>query len=222
MFKPGPLYEKRKEIMAELKSMPLQTGDIFYNGSNVRGPLGIPFGKLIQLFTKSKYSHATMTLIENNEYYAIDVSDYGARKLRMIDWFDNWYVQDFCVFRFINLKTEDQYKFEKSIYKFLEEDPDYDFNFTNPNAYYCTESVKRICGEVGYDLGGAYLVKEIVPKWFYPILLTGSLITKIVSNASLPTNIPISIVGNETKGMMASPLTKKILVYDGVKFEKFI
>ena len=222
MFKPGPLYEKRKEIMAQLKSVPLQTGDIFYNGSNVRGPLGIPFGKLIQLFTKSKYSHATMTLVENDEYYAIDVSDYGARKLRMIDWFDNWYVQDFCVFRFINLKPEDQYKFEKSIYKFLEEDPDYDFNFTNPNAYYCTESVKRICGEVGYDLGGAYLVKEIVPKWFYPILLTGSLITKIVSNASLPTNIPISIVGNETKGMMASPLTKKILVYDGVKFEKFI
>jgi hypothetical protein len=66
------------------------------------------------------------------------------------------------------------------------------------------------------------IVKDIVPKWFYPILLFGSLITKIVSNSSLPTDIPISIVGNENKGMMASPLTKKILKYDGVKFEKFI
>jgi hypothetical protein len=61
-----------------------------------------------------------------------------------------------------------------------------------------------------------------IPKWFYPILLFGSLITKIVSNSSLPTDIPISIVGNENKGMMASSLTKKILEYDGVKFEKFI
>lgn len=222
MFTPGPLYEKRKLIMAELKSLPLQTGDIFYNGSNVRGPLGIPFGKLIQLFTKSKYSHATMTLVENDEYYAIDVSDYGARKLRMIDWFDNWLVEDFCVFRFKENKIEDKIKFEKAIYTFLEEDPDYDFNFTNPNAYYCTESVKRICGEVGYDLEGAYLVKDIVPKWFYPILLFGSMITKIVSNASLPTTTPISIVGNEEKGMMSSKLTKKILAYDGVKFEKFL
>ena len=71
-------------------------------------------------------------------------------------------------------------------------------------------------------MGGSYLVKDIVPKWFYPILLFGSLITKIVSNASLPTDIPISIVGNENKGMMASSLTKKILEYDGAKFEKFI
>ena len=222
MFKPGPLYKKRKEIMAELKSMPLKTGDIFYNGSNVSGPLGIPFAKLIQLFTKSKYSHATMILVENGEYYAIDVCDYNTRKLRVIDWFDNWYVEDFCIFRFKKQKKEDEEGFEKAICKFLEEDPDYDFNFKNPNAYYCTESVKRMCSEVGYDLGGSYLVKDIVPKWFYPILLFGSLITKIVSNSSLPTDTPISIVGNENKGMMASPLTKKILEYDGVKFEKFI
>ena len=59
MFKPGPLYKKRKEIMAELKSMPLKTGDIFYNGSNVSGPLGIPFAKLIQLFTNPPIHQST-------------------------------------------------------------------------------------------------------------------------------------------------------------------
>lgn len=222
MFKPGHLYQKRKMIMEELRNMPLETGDIFYNGSNVRGPLGIPFGKLVQYFTDSIYSHATMVLIENDEYYAIDVSDYGCRKLRMIDWFDNWYVEDFMVVRLKEKKEDDDYNFQCAIYKFLDEDPSYDFTFTGKDSYYCTESVKRMYGECGYDLGGSFLVKDIVSKWFYPILQFGSLITKITSNSSLPTNVPITIVGNETKGMLSSPLTKKIIKYDGKNFTKFI
>jgi len=221
MFKPGPLYNKRYHIVERLKSLGLQTGDVFYNGSNVRGPLGIPFGKLIQLFTKSKYSHATIVLVENYEYYAIDVSDYGCRKIRMIDWFDNWHVADFCIVRLIDKKPDDEMKFNTAIKKFLDEDPDYDFNFNKKDAYYCTESVKRIYNEVGYDLGGAYIVKEIVPKWFYPLLVAGSWITKITSNSSLPRDIPISIVGNDSKGMISSPLTRKLMTYDGENFKFF-
>lgn len=215
------MYEKRKEIMREIRSLGLQTGDIFYNGSNVRGPLGIPFGGLVQYFTDSKYSHGTVILVEDDEYYAIDVSDYGTRKLRMIDWFDNWYVEDFCVFRLKEKKTGDEIMFRNAIYRFLMEDPSYDYTFSDDQKYYCTESVKRIYADVGYDLGGQYLVKDIVSWWFYPILLFGSLITKFWSDASLPTKTPISIVGNEKKGMMASPLTRKLLSYDGKTFRKF-
>lgn len=221
MFKPGPMYEKRKSIMAELTSVPIQTGDIFYNGSNVRGPLGIPFGGLVQYFTDSVYSHGTVALIEDGEFYAIDVSDYGTRKLRMIDWFDNWYVEDFCVVRLREQRAGDDILFRNAIYRFLDEDPGYDFTFTDPDKYYCTESVKRIYGELGYDLGGSYTVREIVSWWFYPVLLSGSLLTSLVSGASLPTNKKISIVGNENKGMLASPLTKKILAYDGKNFFRF-
>ena len=221
MFKPGPLYSKRKLIMEQLRSIPLETGDVFYNGSNIRGPLGIPFGGLVQYFTNSIYSHATIVLVENEEYYAIDVSDYGCRKLRMIDWFDNWYVEDFVVVRLKEKKAEDEDNFKRSIYKFLEEDPSYDFTFNTKENYYCTESVKRMYGECGYDLGGAYLVKDIVSWWFYPILRVGSLITKIVSNSSLPTDVPITIVGNETKGMLSSYLTKKLIQYDGKNFKLF-
>ena len=221
MFKPGPMYEKRKSIMEELRSLQLRTGDIFYNGSNVRGPLGIPFGGLVQYFTNSVYSHGTVVLVENDEYYAIDVSDYGTRKLRMIDWFDNWYVEDFCVVRLREEKSGDDILFRNAIYRFLEEDPSYDFTFTDKNSYYCTESVKRIYGELGYDLGGAYAVKDIVSWWFYPILIAGSLLTSLVSGASLPRDAKISIVGNESKGMLASPLTRKILAYDGKNFVRF-
>jgi hypothetical protein len=66
----------------------------------------------------------------------------------------------------------------------------------------------------GLDLGGSYLVKDIVPKWFYPLIVIGNYFTKFFTNSSLPTDIPISIVGNEKKGMMASDLTYIIFEYD--------
>jgi hypothetical protein len=58
------------------------------------------------------------------------------------------------------------------------------------------------------------LVKDIVPSWFYPLILFGNVLTKFFTNSSLPTNIPISVVGNEKQGMMASPLTQLIFEYD--------
>lgn len=214
MFKPGPLYQRRKEIVEQLKNIPLETGDIVYNAADVAGPFGIPFSKLIQTFTKSPYSHATLILVEDGEYYAIDVSDWGTRKLRVVDWFDNWYMTDFCVFR-LQKKTPEQEKcIEQNIRAFLELDPSYDFNFNDPTAFYCTEAVKTIYGNCGLDLGGAYLVKDIVPKWFYPFILVGNFFTKIFTKSSLPTDVPISIVGNEKKGMMASELTHVIFEYD--------
>ena len=214
MFTPGPLYQRRKEIVSLLKKIPLETGDIVYNAANVAGPFGIPFSKLIQTFTKSPYSHATLILVENEEYYAIDVSDWGTRKLRIIDWFDNWYMTDFCVYRLKEKTPLITDCLTSGIKSFLDLDPSYDFNFNDPNAYYCTEAVKTIYKNCGLDLGGSFLVKDIVPKWFYPLILAGNFFTKIFTNSSLPTNVPISIVGNEKKGMIASQLTEIIFEYD--------
>jgi hypothetical protein len=45
--------------------------------------------------------------------------------------------------------------------------------------------------------------------------------TKIASGASLPTDVKISIVGNEEKGMLASTLTRKLIAYDGKDFTYF-
>lgn len=215
MFKSGPLYAIRKELVKYLKKIPIETGDIVYSASNTRGPLGIPFAGLIQKFTHSNYSHATIMYVENEEIYAIDVSDWGTRKLRALDWFDNWYEKDFVVYRLKNKTNETEYKLKRNIEAFLEEDPSYDFNFTDPNSYYCTESVASIYNNIGFDLGGSYLVKDIVPWWFYPLIVSGNFITKITSSASLPLNTKISIVGNEQKGMMASNLTKLIFKFDG-------
>lgn len=213
MIKLGPLYEKRKEIVSLLKSLPLKNGDIVYNAANVPGPFGIPFSKLIQYFTNSPYSHGTCILVEESETYAIDVSDWGTRKLRLIDWFDDWQMTEFCVYRLKNRSFLDDECFKKKIYKFLEEDPSYDFNFNDSSKFYCTESVKCIYENCGYDLGGSYLLKDIVPWWFYYMILGGNFFTKIFSGASLPTEIPISIVGNEKKGMRASNLTECVLKY---------
>ena len=65
----------------------------------------------------------------------------------------------------------------------------------------------------GYDLGGSYLLKDIVPSWFYYAILIGNFFTSKLTGSSLPTNIPINIVGNEKKGMMASDLTERIFEY---------
>ena len=38
VFTPGPLYEKRKQLLANLKKLNLKTGDIVFNSSNVISP----------------------------------------------------------------------------------------------------------------------------------------------------------------------------------------
>jgi hypothetical protein len=121
---------------------------------------------------------------------------------------------DFCVYRLQNKTKDIENCIENQIKGFLELDPSYDFNFNDPMSFYCTEAVKMMYGNCGLDLGGAYLVKDIVPKWFYPFILIGNYFTKFLTNSSLPTNIPISVVGNEKKGMMASELTYRIFEYD--------
>ena len=108
VFTPGPLYEKRKQLLANLEKLNLKTGDIVFNSSNVKGPFGIPFAKWVQKYTNSKYSHATIMYVDKDEYYAIDVSDYGTRKLRVLDWFDNWEGIDFCVYRLKNINVFDK------------------------------------------------------------------------------------------------------------------
>lgn len=214
MFVHGPLYEKRKQIVAKLQEVQLLTGDIVYSASSVRGPFGIPFGKWIQKFTNSPYSHATLIQVENNEYYAIDVSDWGTRKLRVVDWFDNWGATDFCICRLKDRSDADGLCLDYQIKRFLDMDPNYDFNFVDPHAFYCTEAVKLMYANCGFDLGGAFLVKDMVPWWFYRMILVGNVFTKLFANSSLPTNIPISVVGNFNRGMLASNLTKVIYEYD--------
>lgn len=215
MYSNGPLYNQRQGLVETLKKIPLETGDIVFNAADVAGPLGIPFSKLIQIFTKSPYSHATMILKESKDTYAIDVSDHGTRKLRLLDWFDDWYMDSFCVFRLKEKPPELVEKLEDAIYEFLEADPSYDFNFNDKNSFYCTESVKYMYSKCGIDLNGSYLIKDILPTWFYYVVLFGSKITKFLTNASLPSDVPITIVGNQEKGMMASPYIQEIFRYDG-------
>lgn len=216
LFQPGPLYKYRKKIVEYFKKIPLKTGDIVFNASDIKGPFHLPFARWIQKFTNSPYSHATTMLEENKEFYAIDVTDHGLRKVRLLDWFDDWDSYKFCVYRLKNRSSVDESNFKNAIARFLEDDPDYDYNFNNPNNYYCTEGVKRIYNECGYDLEGAYLLKDIVPKWFYYCTLVGNYFFKLFSNSSLPKDVPITIVGNPQKGMMASPLIERIFEYDAL------
>jgi len=207
MFDFGPLHESRYEIVEKLKKLPLQTGDILYRASNALGPLGIPFSRLVAKVTKSIYSHAAIILMMNGNEYVLEINDQGTLLYRLIDWLDTCYTKDFSIYR---LKQFDDIligNIENQILKILEDDPDYDFTFSDPDKYYCTESVAVIYQKVGIQLVEPDKIKDIVPKYLYYILRIGSWLSGLISTATLPFNIGVYYVGNEKKGLMSSDKT---------------
>lgn len=210
MFKHGPLYAKRKEIIQELKSLGIRTGDILYRYSNAKGPFGLPFSKLVAYFTKSKYSHASVALVEEKEIYILEVNDRGTIKYRLIDWLDTCYNGHLAVYRLKDLTRYQEDKLRYVIEKFLERDPDYDFTFSHKEKFYCTESVVHIYkAALNIQITNGNKIKEVVPWWFYIPLKTGSKIFSFFGT-SLPFEERLFFVGNEKMGMLSSTKTYRI------------
>lgn len=207
MFDFGPLHEQRHEIEQALKLLPLQTGDILYRASNAKGPLGLPFSRLVARATKSDYSHAAIVLMQNEEIYVLEVNDQGTLKLRFIDWLDTCYTKHFSVYRLKEINQLIIDLLEKEIRQVLKNDPDYDFNFSDPDKYYCTESVALIYERIGHPLIKPQLIKDVVSPLIYYILKTGSWLFSLFSETSLSFNQPLYFVGNEQHGMMSSEKT---------------
>lgn len=207
MFDFGPLHESRYEIMEKLKNIKLQTGDILYRASNALGPLGIPFSRLVARATKSIYSHAAIVLMMNGNEYVLEINDQGTLLYRMIDWLDTCYTKEFSIYRLKEFDDTLISKIEEQIQKVLQDDPDYDFTFSDPDKFYCTESVAVIYQRVGIQLVEPDKIKDIVPTYIYYILRIGSWISGCISNATLPFNVGVYYVGNSEKGMMSSDKT---------------
>lgn len=213
MFEFGPLHEKRYEIEELLKKTGLQTGDILYRASNAIGPLGIPFSKLVARLTHSEYSHAAIVQVVNNEYFVLEINDQGTLFYRMIDWLDTCYTASFAVYRLKEIDAGLRGKINKQIEKILMDDPDYDFSFSDPNKFYCTESVAYIYQQVGIQLVEPQKIKDVVNPAIYWILRIGSFFIGLFSEASLPFTEKLYFVGNEKHGLMSSDKTQRIFHY---------
>lgn len=209
-MKYNPLHSRRFDILADLKRIPVQTGDIFYRRGDARGPLGLPFSTMVCHLTCSKFSHAAMLFMQNGEPFMLDINETGTQQLRFIDWVDSCITTDMRVVRLKGITPEKIQIIDQKIKEILDADPDYDYTFDSPDKFYCTESVNYLAESVGLPICEPELVKHIIPWWVYPIFWLGSKIYKVISGAGIPLDRKYYYIGNERRGMMASTATEVI------------
>jgi len=213
MYDFGPLHQRRFEIVEQLKYLPIKTGDIFYRASNAKGPLGLPFSKIVARLTKSRYSHAAMALVEDEDVYVLEINDRGTLKYRLIDWIDTCYTGELSVYRLKNLTEEIMDDIEVEIRKILRKDSDYDFTFSDDKKYYCTEVVAAIYDKIGIKLVEPERIKDVLSKWKYFVLSVGNLFISMISDCRLPLEKKLYYIGNENQGLMSSDKTKLVYHY---------
>lgn len=210
LFQQGPLHDRRFELIDIFKTIGLRSGDILYRASNAVGPLGIPFSRLVAQVTHSQYSHAAMVFIENGEINVLEINDQGTLQFRMIDWLDTCYTSHIAIYRYKNLTDLQEARLLFNIRKFLTSDPEYDFTFSDPDKFYCTESVIEIYERsFGIKLVEGDYIRDVVPFWVYLLLRAGSFISSFFG-ASLPFNARLFYAGNSNRGMISSPFTFKV------------
>lgn len=212
MFKFGPFHKNRKQIVADLKVLPVQTGDIFYRHTDAYGPLFLPFGKIVRFLTKSEVPHASVALVEGNEIYIAEVNDAGTTKMRLIDWLDTCSSAKLKIYRLKQYDAALIAKLENEIKLFLEEDADYDVTFSSDDKFYCTESVTHIYQQIGIEIVEPEYIKNIVGPIVYFCITAISWIFNKLTGCHAPLDRKIHYVGNEKCGMMSSD--KTVCVYD--------
>lgn len=210
LFNHGPLYQKRFEIMEKIGNLKLKSGDILYRYSDAKGPLNIPFTKLVSNITKSEYSHSAIIVVENDEVNVMEVNDQGTLKFRLLDWIDTCYDNNFSIYRLKNITDVQEQLLKNEINNMLKKDCDYDFTFSDNNKFYCTESVIYIYNKsLNIQLDEGYYLKELLNPFQYVILKIGSFLFSIFGT-SLPFDKKLYFVGNEDKGMISSKYTELV------------
>ena len=207
LFELSPLNKRRHDIVEMLKGK-VKTGDIFFRLSRNKF-MGIPFDKFVAQITKSKFSHAAMAIVEEEEIYLVEVNDRGSIKYRLIDYLDYGAVDYFEIWRLP--LTKDQIEVVKTKAKeFLEEDPDYDFNFSDSEKFYCTEATHEIFYRAGIELAPPKLLKSLMPKMiYYPFVFINGIIRKFTGKGFDP-NVPCYFVGNTEHGLMSTKDLEKV------------
>ena len=165
--------------------------------------------------TKSEYSHAAILFIDYGEPFVMEVNDEGTLQYRLLDWIDTCYGTTFSVFRLKDtypgyFDKQKEAKLLTQVHMFLDKDPDYNFTFSDPNKFYCTQSVIHIYKQaLGVQLDSGYYLKDLMPSWKYILLKIGNFFFSFFGT-SLPFNEKLFFVGNEERGMMASPYTRLV------------
>jgi len=203
----------RVEI-ANKVALTAQTGDILFRGSLAKGPYGLPFMKLVSQVTKSKFTHAATLFWECDKLYVLEETDIGTMQYRFIDWLTFCVNGEFACYRMKGITKEQQNTLQRHINKILELDPSYDYTFSDPNKFYCTESVGWLYSCLGVELMKTKTIVEVAGKWRAILISIGSNLIKKLTKGTVSLNLKGTFyyVGNETNdGFMSSPLLEEVM-----------
>lgn len=186
----------------------IKTGDVLYRNSDALGPFYIPFSRLVTFLSKSVYSHASIVIKEDGYTNILEINENGVNKIPLEKW------ECLCVgnvYSIYRLKEPvDEARIIEEVNKMLEEKPEYDYTFDDPNKIYCTESVAKIYERAGYkDVFKPLRIREVVSYWLFCILKPVNSIVKMLTKKGMSRE-PLYFVGNENQGMMASDKMYKV------------
>lgn len=220
----GPLFQKRHELATKLAEI-LKPGDILYRASNAKGPLGLPFSQMVGWLSGSPFTHAAMYsgsvltpsvagLSELRPGQVYEVNENGTNLMRLVDWIESCYTEQFCVYRLRYWTPEKSLAFMHQIDLALERDVDYDFTFEDPDKTYCTESVYEIYRNCGVELQDKPDTLYSVVGWFtYCLMWLMDKLARRFSKCALPMHGQIFFPGDNLRGMMSSDRTIKVFEY---------
>lgn len=198
-------------VCIEVEALAL-TGDIVFRRSAAKGPLGLPFMKIVAQVTKSEFTHAALLFWQSGELYVFEVTDIGTMKYRLIDWLDFCLGGRFEIHRVLGLSQNIRNALDREIRAILFADPQYDYRFNNPNRFYCTESVATVYGNLGIRLMEPRTIRDTAGRFTDLLFRAGNWIySKLNSKASLDIDQKFYFVGNLTNGgLMASKRLSRV------------
>jgi len=185
----------------------LETGDILVRLGNARGPFGIPFSWLVMKLSRSLYSHADLTLLENGTVYVANVGENGTAKITFAAWMKEVQQHRYAFYR---VPIADKVRLKSLIKKLLKEDAAYDYTFADPNKHYCVEAVACVYERAGTRLCDPKPLKDILSPMAYWFVVPINWLVKKLTGKGFDMKQPVYFVGNEMIGLLSSPLIVKL------------
>jgi hypothetical protein len=173
----------------------IRTGDVLYRKSDTLGPFYIPVNRLVAIFTKSAYSHASIAVKENGFTNVVEICGSGVKKVPLEKWECCCVGQVYSVYRFKDGANKEA--FAKEVARLIKE-------FAPDNAY-CTEAVVKMYEKAGHkDVFVPMRIRDVVPFWVLCIIRPINAVIRMFTGKGLNFYEPLYFVGNEKQGMMSS------------------
>ena len=197
-------FNYRHQVASQLKPF-LRPGDIFVRKGNHVFNYFVHFSRFVEWLTKSKYSHASLVYrVEADDVVLAEVSDYGVRRIYLLDWLDELQGSDFLVLRY-NGSPYGSYEIIEAATHFIRLDLPYntDLDLEKQNSLYCVQFIYKCFECAGISLAPGKSLEEM-PNWKSWLKLIARLL-------SYPINKPIYFVGNEEVGLLSSKSLSKVM-----------